>query len=113
MGGSYPGSPALYGNTFPSLTLLSYTDNGSNQGGLARFSVDFSLLSGANSFVFNFGLNPPAGEGWGLSNMLVTADILTTQPQDTSLPEPETYTLMLAALGVMGVVMRRRKTMKA
>jgi hypothetical protein len=110
MGGSYPGTPILYDNN-PSInplnaTLVSYTDNGYNQGGLAQFSVDFTLLSGANDFAFNFGLNAPVGEGWGLRNILVTADLLTAPPP---VPEPETYAMMIAGLGLLGFAARRRK----
>jgi hypothetical protein len=107
MGGSYPGIPTLY-DTNPvvnplNATLVSYTDNGSSQGGLAHFSVDFTLLSGSNSFVFNYGLQSRLGEGWGLSNMVVTADLIS------AVPESETCAMMLVGLGLMGFVARRRK----
>jgi len=116
MGGANPGPAVLYGNTFPSLTLVSYTDNGSGRGGLASFSVDFTLLSGANSFGFNYGccsLANGSEEGWGLRNIAVSADLLGTRQPVTSVPEPETYALMLAGLGVMGAVVRRRKVLQA
>ena len=107
MGGSYPGIPTLYDNN-PGVnplnaTLVSYTDNGSNQGGLAQFSVDFTLLSGSNSFVFNYGLQSRLGEGWGLRNMVVTADLIS------AVPEPETYGMMLMGLGMISFVALRRK----
>lgn len=111
MGGSHPGSPTLYDNN-PGVnpinaSLVSYTDNGFNQGGLAQFSVDFTLLSGANYFAFNFGLQPSAGEGWGLRNMLVTSDLIS------AVPEPQTYGMMLIGLGLMSFVAHRRKETQA
>ena len=114
MGGSNPGVPTLFDNN-PDVnplnaTLVSYTDNGFNQGGLASFSVDFTLLSGVNSFAFNYGLQPRVGEGWGLRNIVVSADILTTLPPViSSVPEPETYAMLLAGLGLVSFVSRRRK----
>lgn len=116
MGGSYPGLPAIFDNN-PGInplnaTLVSYVDGGSGLGGLAKFSVDFTLLSGDNSFVFNYGLQSRLGEGWGLSNMVVTADLLTPEPPGNGVPEPETYALVLAALGVMKALASRRKPMQ-
>ncbi len=105
MGGTYPGTPTLYDNN-PAVnplnaTLVSYTDNGFNQGGMARFSVDFTLLSGDNSFVFSYGLQPLAGEGWGLRNMVVSADL---QP----VPAPAAAWLLGSGLiGLIGVARRK------
>jgi len=110
MGGSYPGTPTLYDNN-PDInplgaTLVDYQDNGFNQGGTARFAVDFTLLEGANDFAFDFGLNRGVGEGWGLRNIVVTADL--PSPQAPPIPEPQTYALMLAGLSAVGFFTRRR-----
>lgn len=105
MGGSNPGAPILYDNN-PGVnplnaTLVSYTDNGFNQGGLARFSVDFTLLSGDNFFAFNYGLQPLAGEGWGLRNIVVSAQL---QP----VPAPAAAWLLGSGLlGLIGVARRK------
>lgn len=49
-----------------------------------------------------------ADESWGLDNFRVT---LTTPV--AAIPEPETYALMLAGLGALGFVARRRKSQRA
>ena len=43
-------------------------------------------------------------ESWGIDNVLVTGDVAQ------AIPEPETYALMLAGLGVVGAVARRRRS---
>ena len=68
--------------------------------------LTFNLLAGVNNF--NFAYTAPglangngqslADEGWGIKSAMVTA-----------VPEPETYAMMLAGLGLMGTIARRRK----
>jgi len=112
LGGSYPGTPTLYDvnpDTNPlNAVLVDYRDRGFGQGGIARFAVDFTLLEGANDFAFNFGLNRGVGEGWGLRNIVVTADLPSTQLTANPIPEPQTYALMLAGLSAVGFFTRRR-----
>jgi len=116
MGGSYPGAPILLDpstSTFdpPYLTLVSYTDNApGGPGGLAQFSVAFTLLNGFNEFAFNFGHQPGVGEGWGLRNLVVTAELLAPQPpiNPNAVPEPITLTLLGAGLAGIGGMRRRR-----
>lgn len=113
LGGSNPGAPVIY-DINPAVnglnaTLDFYQDNGFNLGGTARFTVDFTLLQGSNSFVFDFGLNRGAGEGWGLRNIVVAADFPTTQPPVNGVPEPQTPALMLAGLAALGFLSRRRR----
>lgn len=108
LGGSNPGAPILYDNN-PGINDLGvnldlYQDNGFNLGGIARFTVAFTLLAGANDFAFNFGLNRSAGEGWGLRDIVITADL----PGPTGVPEPSTSALLLAGLAAAGCVSRRR-----
>lgn len=110
MGGANPG-PAVFLGTFPDVTLVLYLDNGSGQGGLAQFSVAFTLLSPDNSFIFQYGCCSPTNgteEGWGLRNVVVSADLLAPQPPVTGVPEP--MTLSLLGVGLMGIgLMRRRR----
>lgn len=107
MGGAFPGLPLFFG-TFPEVTLVSYTDNGPGQGGLAQFSVAFTLLSGDNTFIFQYGCCSPLNgteEGWGLRNVVITADLPVTNP----VPEPEIYAMMGIGFGLLGWVGRRKK----
>jgi hypothetical protein len=112
MGGSNPG-PAYFVSPNPDVTLVSYTDNGPGQGGLAQFSVAFSLLSGDNGLIFQYGCCSPSNgteEGWGLRNVVITAD-LPGQPLTNGVPEPMTLSLLLAGLiGIGAMSMARRQS---
>jgi hypothetical protein len=110
MGGAHPGSPTSLAS-YPGVTLVSYTDNGPGLGGLAQFRVAFTLLTGDNGFIFQYSCCSPFNEteeGWGLRNVLITADLPTA-----AVPEPETYALLLAGLGMLGFTARRRKQSEA
>lgn len=111
MGGAHPGGP-LFFDAYPFVTLDSYTDNGPGQGGLASFRVAFTLLSGDNSFIFQYGCCSPANgteEGWGLQNVRITAD-LPGRPPINGVPEPMTLSLFLAGLIGIGAMSRRQGT---
>ncbi len=106
MGGAFAGTP-IWGTTDPDVSLVSYTDNGSGLGGLAQFKVNFSLLPGVNTFVFQYSCCSPANgngteEGWGLRNVMVTADL-------PAVPEPASWGLMIAGLGLLGWRVRNSK----
>ena len=66
-----------------------------------------NLSAGAHSIeFFASGANWQGGsdESWGIDNVLVTANFANP------IPEPETYALMLAGLGVVAAVARRRRS---
>ena len=70
-------------------------------GGTVQVTMDIALASGTNALVFTAG---SVGQGfkdeaWGLNQVNVT----------TAVPEPETTALMLAGLGVLGFLSRRRR----
>lgn len=78
------------------------------KGGITTFSgLKFALNAGLNTITFSYtpdgALNGPGGQGfadesWKIASASVTA-----------VPEPETYAMLLAGLGVMGAIARRRK----
>ena len=105
MGGAFAGAP-IWASPNPNVTLVSYTDNGHGLGGLAQFKVNFSLLPGNNSLVFQYSCCSAANggeEAWGLRNVLVTADL-------APVPEPAAWGLMMSGLGLIGWRVRHRKS---
>jgi hypothetical protein len=66
--------------------------------------LGFKLLQGIDTFAFGYSaLGAPAGqglqdEGWGIASASVSA-----------VPEPQTYVLLLAGLGMVGAIARRRQ----
>jgi hypothetical protein len=59
------------------------------------------LLAGQNTIKFSYLSLLPQGkrdEGWGVGSYEVTA-----------VPEPETYAMLLAGLGLVGAMARRRR----
>lgn len=100
MGGAFAGAPVWLAPN-PNVTLVSYTDNGRGLGGLAQFKVDFSLLPGDNALVFQYSCCSPSNgteEGWGLRNVVITADLPTAAPPVNGVPEPSSWALMLFGL---------------
>lgn len=104
--------------SFGGATAVTVNQNGVNpgtvigwQGGTTTITgLRFNLLAGVNTFTFaysapgalNYGGQPLSDEGWGIKSAMVTA-----------VPEPETYAMMLAGLGLMGAIARRRKAKQA
>lgn len=88
----------------PGVTIVSTTSFGGFGGGLTQFSVAHTLLAGANTYLFDYGVMQGLGdEGWGLDNIRITADIT---PADV--PEPMTLSLLGAGLLGLGVARRKR-----
>jgi hypothetical protein len=104
------GANALYMS--PTGTLVSGYDTDpdsiTHNGGVLTFIVPVKLLGAGNDILFSYEALPPPGhtgpqgldeEGWGLSRITVTA---------LSVPEPGALAMMLAGLGLIGGLARRR-----
>ena len=86
-----------------------------NIGGSVSFSnIALNLLAGANTIKFSYSApDAAAGEGfkneaWGISSASVQSTAMVS-----AVPEPETYAMMLAGLGLIGTIARRRKAKAA
>lgn len=83
-----------------------------NTGGQATFAGIslMGLQSGTNTVGFSYttpGNSNQLGEGFANESWKISAASVT------AVPEPETYAMMLAGLGMMGFIARRRRAAKA
>lgn len=89
----------------PGVTIVSTTSFGNFAGGLTKFSVAHTLLSGDNAYVFDYGSMQGLGdEGWGLTDVVISADVAGA----SGVPEPLTLSLLGAGLMGLGAIGRRR-----
>jgi len=97
------------------LVVLSPQDTVySHHDGVVDLAIPVNLIDGENIVTFaytsptSFNDSPRAGpqglgdEGWGLNSTTITGNAVP------AVPEPETYALLLAGLGAVGFVARRR-----
>ena len=70
-------------------------------GGASAIALPVHLVSGLNSLTFSYTgrLQGLGDEAWAVNNLAIA----------TPVPEPQTYALMVAGLGVLGFLARRRK----
>lgn len=115
LGNTFIGTGANIGTTFPTGFGTGLADVDTSTGGIANATFDSNGVPAAFGGPFadfevgsSFsGLNPvyPAECPGGGACVRGSADFTST-----AIPEPETYALMLAGLGVVGFVARRRKS---
>lgn len=69
-------------------------------GGVSAIALPISLVAGANFLKFSYAghLQGLGDEAWGVNSLAIA----------TPIPEPQTYALLLAGLGVLGFLVRRR-----
>ncbi len=70
-------------------------------GGVSAISLPIALVAGLNVLTFSYAgqVQGLGDEAWGVNSLAVA----------TPIPEPQTYALLLAGLGVLGFLTRRRK----
>ena len=70
-------------------------------GGVTAVALPITLLAGLNSLTFSYSgqFQGLGDEAWAVNSLAIA----------TPVPEPQTYALMLAGLGVLGFLARRRK----
>ena len=85
-----------------------------NGGTAQTFSLNGSnwLSSGLTGTTFEFGVANTGGASYAIDSVSLASVVVTTPTGGgvvAAVPEPETYALMAACLGVLAVVSRRRK----
>lgn len=99
MGGG--GSNAIYAN--PNGATYSVADSGYYNGGQLNVSIPVSFTAGNHVLTFDYSgsFQGLTDEGWGLNSVTVEGI--------PAVPEPETYAMLLAGLGLLGFMASRRK----
>lgn len=87
----------------PNGATYSAVNFGYFNGGLLNVSIPVNFTAGNHVLTFDYagGAQGLGDEGWGLNSVTVEGV--------SAVPEPETYAMLLAGLGMIGFMARRRK----
>lgn len=87
----------------PNGATYSVVDFGFYNGGLLNVSIPVNFTAGNHVLTFDYSGSPQGlgDEGWGLNSITVEGV--------AAVPEPETYAMLLAGLGLLGFMASRRK----
>lgn len=104
-GNFYGGSTTKIGSvTAGSSSLsLSFDDTLSTVSNMGWISKSFTFVATGSSTTLRFSSDMSGSAGLALDNVSVTAAV----------PEPETYAMLIAGLGLLGFAARRRKQLRA
>lgn len=97
----------------------NYNDSGINRGGLSGQSDNALLQVGSDKFLVSDWIVGTQLTGFNLAYDSIGrysayyADITLMSLSENAVPEPKTYELIMAGLGIMCVMSRRRKVMQA
>ncbi|WP_028862629.1 PEP-CTERM domain protein [Psychromonas aquimarina] len=79
----------------PGVTVVSTVSYGLFRGGLTQFAVNHNLLSGNNSYLFDYGVMQGLhDEGWGLRNIVIRGTV-------SDVPEANTVGLLILSLAML------------
>jgi hypothetical protein len=87
----------------PYISPTAFTSNPFTYGGWTRYSFTVDAASGSHKLAFE-------GQGWNGQDTSVFLDKVSVA---APVPEPETYAMLLAGLGLMGTIAARRKPKQA
>jgi len=95
------GTDIVFAN--PNGATFSATNFGFYNGGVLNVSIPVTFAAGNHVLTFDYSGSPQGlgDEGWGLNNITVEGV--------AAVPEPETYAMLLAGLGLLGFTASRRK----